>query len=250
MGARNDVARYARRLGDDALVLGQRLCEWCSNAPALEEDLAISNTALDYLGRARLFYGYAGELLGSTEDELAFMRAEREFENVLLVELPRGDFAFSMLRQYVLDQFEHAFFDQLAGSSDETLAAIAGKARKEVTYHLRRSGEWLKRLGLGTEESNQRAQTALDELWGYVDELFEMDDLERALAEEGVAVQRAELQNVWRAEVMAAVQAAGLKVPETPWRVRGGREGVHKEHLGHMLAEMQYLQRAYPDLSW
>ena len=248
--AADDVARYARRLGDDALVLGQRLCEWCSNAPALEEDLAISNTALDYLGRARMFYSYAGELLGRTEDELAFMRAEREFENLLLVELPRGDFAFSMIRQYVLDQFEHGFFAQLAGSSDETLAAIAGKARKEVAYHLRRSGEWLQRLGLGTEESNRRAQTALDELWGYVDELFEMDDLERSLAAQGIAVERAELEGRWRADVGAAVLAAGLKVPDTAWRVRGGREGVHTEHLGHMLTEMQYLQRAYPGLSW
>lgn len=246
----SDTGLYARRLGDDALILGQRLCEWCSNAPVLEEDLALANTALDYLGRARLLLSYAGSFSGKTEDELAFLRGEREFENLLLVELPNGDFAFSMARQFLLDVFEHGFFAALAASSDEQLAAIAGKAGKEVRYHLRRSAEWLRRLGLGTEESNARTQAALDELWGYTAELFEMDSLEERLVSTGVAVDRRVLQAGWLAEVTRAITQAGLRVPETAWSVRGGREGVHTEYLGHLLSELQYLQRAHPGLSW
>ncbi len=246
----SDIGLYARRLGDDALILGQRLCQWCSNAPVLEEDLALANTALDYLGRARLLLSYAGSFSGKTEDELAFLRGEREFENLLLVELPNGDFAFSMARQYLLDVFERGFFAALAASADEQLAAIAGKAGKEVSYHVRRSGEWLRRLGLGTEESNARTQVALDELWGYTAELFEMDPLEERLVAAGVAVDRRTLEADWRAEVTRAITEASLQVPETAWSVRGGREGVHTEYLGHILSELQYLQRAHPGLSW
>lgn len=245
-----DVAKYAVRLGDDALVLSHRLCEWCSNAPVLEEDLALSNVALDYLGRARMLYGYAGDMLGVSEDELAFKRDVMEFENLLMVELPRGDFAFSMVRQYLLDEFEAAFFAVLCQSKDATLAGIAGKTVKEVQYHKRRSEEWMRRLGLGTEEGNRRAQAALDELWGYVDELFVMDELERSLCEQGIAVDRDVLAGPWRETVEQLIAAVELQVPPGDWQVAGGRERVHTEHLGHLLSEMQFMQRAYPGLNW
>ena len=245
-----DVARYAVRLGDDALVLSQRLCEWSSNAPMLEEDLALSNVALDYLGRARMLYGYAGGMLGRSEDELAFLRDVNEFENLLMVELPRGDFAFSMVRQYLLDEFEARFFAVLAASRDETLAGIAAKTVKEVRYHQRRSSEWMRRLGLGTEESNARAQAAVDELWGYVDELFAMDELEEGLVADRIAVDRSALEAPWREAVESLMAHAELSVPEHGWRVTGGRQHVHTEHLGHLLSDLQFMQRAYPGLSW
>ena len=244
------IARYAIRLGDDALILGQRLCEWSSNAPTLEEDLALSNVALDLLGRARLLYGYGAELQGGDEDELAFTRDERQYENLLLVELPRGDFAFTMMRQALLDLFEDRFFRALSNSADQQLAAIAAKTIKEIEYHCRRSREWVRRLGLGTDESRRRLQSATHELWGYVDELFEMDDLERDLIDQGIAVDRAVLREDWQAELEQLALSSGITLPESPWQVTGGRQGVHTEHLGHLLSEMQYMQRAYPGLQW
>ena len=245
-----DISRYSLRLADDALITAQRLCEWSSRAPTLEEDLALANVGLDYLGRARMCYSYAGELSGKTEDQLAYLRDAREFENAMIVELPCGDFAFTMVRQYLLDEFESRFFTALANSTDARLAAIAQKTVKEVTYHLRRSWEWMKRLGLGTAESNDRSQQALDELWGYVDELFEMDPLEKALMTSGVAVDKATLRADWDAVVKATLLTVGLSVPSHDWQVRGGRSGVHTEHLGHLLTELQFLQRAYPGLAW
>ena len=245
-----DISRYSLRLADDALITAQRLCEWSSRAPTLEEDLALANVGLDYLGRARMCYSYAGELLGKTEDQFAYLRDPREFENAMIVELPRGDFAFTMVRQYLLDEFESRFFKALTNSTDARLAAIAQKTVKEVRYHLRRSWEWMKRLGLGTAESNDRSQQALDELWGYVDELFEMDALEKALMTSGVAVDKATLRADWDAVVKATLLTLGLSVPSHDWQVRGGRSGVHTEHLGHLLTELQFLQRAYPGLAW
>lgn len=244
------LARYIIRLGDDALILGQRLCEWSSNAPTLEEDLALSNVALDFLGRARMLYGYAAEMTGGSEDELAFTRDERQYENLLLVELPRGDFAFTMMRQFLLDTFEASYFAALRNSADPTLAAIAAKTVKEVDYHLRRSRDWIRRLGLGTEESQQRLQAATDELWGYVDELFETDDVERSLIGRGIAVDREAIHDNWHAAVATLVSQSGITLPESPWQVSGGRQGVHTEHLGHLLSEMQYLQRAHPGQQW
>ncbi len=246
----NQIAEYALRLGDDALVFGQRLCEWCADAPTLEEDIAISNVGLDYLGRARMALQYAGKTLGRTEDELAFLRDSGEFRNLLLVELPRGDFAFSMVRQYLLDEFELLFFAQLCKSKDDTLGAIAAKTVKEVRYHQRRSANWMQRLGLGTQESQARTQAAIDQLWGYMPELFEMDELEASLLQAGIAVDRVELHSKWLDIVSAQFASANLQVPESDWQVVGGRKGVHTEHLGHMLGEMQFLQRAYPGLEW
>ncbi len=244
------VARYAIRLGDDALITGQRLCEWSGQAPTLEEDLALANVGLDFLGRTRMLYGYAGSITGQDEDELAGLRDVSAFENLLLVELPRGDFAFTMARQYLLDAFEDLFFAALQRSTDTNLAAIAEKTVKEVRYHKRRSLEWMRRLGLGTDDSRQRLQAAVDELWGYVDELFAMDQLEDALLTDGVAVDRAQLAAPWRSEVDAVLNDVGIRVPGSDWQVSGGRTGVHTEHLGHLLSELQFMQRAYPGASW
>ena len=246
------VELYAVRLADDALVLGHRLSEWSSNAPFLEEDLALSNVALDYLGRARMFYTYAGQVRndGTTEDDYAYLRDCREYYNLLINELPRGDFAFSMARQFMVDAFNLAFLGQLQGSSDEALAAIAGKAVKESTYHLRRSTDWMLRLGGGTEESLRRLQEAVVELWGFTPELFAMDELETALLAQGIAVDRAALRAGWEQQVRATLEAAGVTIPEPDWQVEGGRQGVHTEHLGHLLSELQFVQRAYPGLEW
>ncbi len=248
--ANSDIAEYSLRLGDDALILAQRLCEWCADAPLLEEDIAIANVGLDYIGRARMFLQYAGELTGSSEDELAYLRDSAEFRNLLMVELPRGDFAFSMVRQYLLDEYESLFFAGLKQSKDANLAGIAEKTLKEVHYHLRRSREWMRRLALGTEESHRRSQDAIDELWGYVAEFFESDEVEERLVGLGIAVERRDLEQAWRASVGELAAKTGLMVPDDDLRQTGGRSGVHTEHLGHLLAEMQFVQRSYPGLKW
>jgi ring-1,2-phenylacetyl-CoA epoxidase subunit PaaC len=247
-----DTARYALALGDDALTMGQRLSEWISNGPFLEEDIALANVALDFMGRARMFLQYAGEVEGKGrgEDDLAFLRDGREFSNLLIFELPIGDFADTMVRQYLIDAFEVPFFDAVSASKDETMAAIAAKTVKECRYHLRRSRDWVLRLGDGTEESHQRAQAAVDKIWPYVAELFEVPDYESRLAEDGISVDRAALKPAWEAEVKALLTEATLAVPEADHAIRGGREGVHTEHLGFLLAEMQFMQRAYPGLEW
>jgi ring-1,2-phenylacetyl-CoA epoxidase subunit PaaC len=250
------VHRYALRLGDDALILGHRLSEWCSRGPFLEEDLALSNVALDYIGRARLFYAYAAELAPAaglapcTEDDFAYRRDAREFTNALMYELPRGDFAFTMGRQFLVDAFNLAFLEKLQSSKDSQLAAIAAKAVKESQYHLRRSREWMLRLGLGTPESHERLQNAIHELWGYTDELFESDALVAELCAAGIAVDLAAVRSVWEPQVQDTLAEAGIQIPTENWQASGGREGRHTEWLGHLLCEMQFLQRAYPGLEW
>lgn len=246
----SNVTEYSLRLGDDALILGQRMCEWVADAPFLEEDIALANVALDYFGRARMLLQYAGQNLHCSEDELAFLRDASEFKNMLIVELPRGDFAYSLVRQYLLDEFETLFFDQLTQSQDATLAAVAAKSVKEISYHLRRSRVWIRKLGLGTQESSTRAQRALDELWGYTGEFFQMDAVEDTLMVEGVAVNRIPLQQTWTDTVSNHVKQSGLVVPKDDWQVTGGRDGVHTEHMGHILSDMQFMQRAYPGQSW
>jgi len=243
---------YVLGLGDDALVLGQRLCEWTSNAPFLEEDIALANTALDYIGRAQMFFRYASELdaAGRSEDELAFMRDARAYRNRLVYELPRGDFAFTMGRQLAVDLFNVAYLERLQASRDPRLAAIAGKAVKESRYHLRRSREWVLRLGDGTAESHARMQGALDAVWGYTHELFQPVPSESMLVAVGIAVDPAALRDDWDREMNAAMKAATLCRPEDGWRIGGGRDGLHTEHLDLMLAEMQSLQRSYPGLEW
>src|SRR5690606_6010739 len=214
---------YCIYLADDALVFGQRLAEWCSNAPYLEEDLAIANVGLDYIGRAKMLYEYAAELDGTrSADDIAFLRDSREYRNFLIVELPIGDFAFTMARQLILDLYGTAFLEQLQHSKDPQLAAIARKGIKETRYHLRRSREWALRLGDGTEESHQRMQRALDEIWGYTHELFEMSATESALLEQGISVDRSALRAAWDKEITEILAEATLKRPEDSWSVRGG----------------------------
>ncbi len=246
------ILQYAIRLGDDAVVIGHRVSEWCRNAPFLEEDLALQNVALDFIGRARMFYGYAAELAndGRSEDDFAYMRDQRDYRNLLLMELPRGDFAYSMLRQLLVDVFNLLYLEQLQQSCDQTLASIAAKAIKESRYHLRRSHEWALRLGLGTEESHARAQKALDDLWGFSHELFDLDELEQQLADEGIGVDNRSLKPAWTEQVSAILDEASLQVPQDDWAVRGGREGYHTEYLGHLLNEMQSVHRAYPGCEW
>lgn len=252
MTDKQKLARYVLRLGDDALVMGHRLSEWTSRAPFLEEDLGLTNVALDFVGRARMFYQYAATLIGgeATEDTFAYNRDVREFSNLLICELPRGDFAFTITRQFLYDAFALPFLQQLTDSTDSQLAAIAAKAAKESTYHLRRGREWVMRLGDGTEESHQRMLDALDQLWGYTAELFEIDDLEQDLIDAGIAVDTSRLQEPWLSTVSETLAAATLPVPETTWTANGGRSGIHTESLGYLLAELQYMQRAYPGLRW
>jgi ring-1,2-phenylacetyl-CoA epoxidase subunit PaaC len=252
MSSKEAIKQYTIRLGDDALVLGHRLSEWCSNAPFLEEDLALTNVSLDFIGRARMFYAYAAEIDGGdiTENTYAYQRDCREFSNLLIHELPRGDFAFSMARQYLVDEFSTRYMERLQDSADETLAAIAAKAVKESRYHLRRSRDWMLRLGDGTEESHNRLQSALDDLWGYTPEMFDMDALEQELASAGIAVDSAALREDWQQAVTATLEEAGVQVPESSWQIRGGRQGMHTESLGHLLSELQFVQRAYPGLEW
>jgi ring-1,2-phenylacetyl-CoA epoxidase subunit PaaC len=246
------IRQYAIRLGDDALVHGHRLSEWCSRGPFLEEDLALSNVALDFIGRARMFYGYAAELSGgkTTEDDLAYLRDCQQFTNRLIFELPRGDFAFTMARQFLVDCFNLLFLERLQSSTDATLAAIAVKTLKESRYHLRRSREWMMRLGQGTGESHARLQTAVNELWGFTPELFATDELESGLAASGVAVDSPALQPEWQKSVEEVFHSAGIELPNADWQVSGGRQGKHTEWLGYLLCELQFMQRAYPGLQW
>jgi ring-1,2-phenylacetyl-CoA epoxidase subunit PaaC len=249
----DQLIQYLLRLGDDSLILGQRLLEWCSNGPFLEEDLAISNTSLDFIGRARMFYSYAAELSGDgkTEDDFAFLRDCRDFSNCLLHELPRGDFAFTYARQFFIDVFDCLFFEAMKSSSDNRLVAIASKAIKESRYHLRHSKQWLLRLGDGTAESHQRLQAAINQLAEFTGELFDVDELEKALLTQGVAVDTAKLKDQWLAEVNATFKEATVEMPVAmDWHQTGGRSGLHTEHLGHLLSELQFMQRAYPGLEW
>ena len=252
MGTEISVKEYAVRLGDDALILGHRLSEWCRNAPFLEEDLALSNVALDFIGRARMFYAYAAELSGQdvTEDTFAYQRDCRDFKNHLIHELPRGDFAFTMVRQYFVDVYSLAFMTSLLKSNDSRLAAIAGKAIKESEYHLRRSEEWMMRLGDSTQESHRRLQSAVDELWRFTGELFNQDSHERELVADGVAVDTRALEADWNQTITATMSKISIEIPKDELQVTGGREGKHTELLGFLLSELQFLQRAYPGLEW
>jgi ring-1,2-phenylacetyl-CoA epoxidase subunit PaaC len=243
---------YTLRLADNALILGHRLSEWCGHAPVLEEDLALANMALDLIGQARALYAYAGELEdnGRDEDALAYLRDAGEFRNVLLVEQPNGDFAATIVRQLCYAAFAEPYLAALTRSRDATLAAIAGKAVKEMAYHLRHAAEWTIRLGDGTEESRRRAQDAVDELWPFTGELFETDSVERALIATGTAADAAAVRPVWDRTLDAVLAEATLARPRDGWMQSGGRAGRHSEHLGHILADMQFLQRAYPGATW
>ncbi len=243
---------FVLALGDDALILGHRLSEWCRFAPSLEEDIAIANLALDMIGQARLFYAYAGEIEGKgrDEDRLAYFREANAFRNCLLVEQPNGDFAATMARQLLYAAFVHRYFEAMAKSADARLAEIAAKAVKEMAYHVRHAAEWVIRLGDGTDESRGRSIAAFDELWGYTGELFEMDAGERALLTEGIAPDRAALRAGWLATIDTVLREATLQRPADRYMQSGGRAGQHSEQLGHLLAAMQVLARAHPDAKW
>lgn len=250
--SKDDLFTYALRLGDDSLILGQRLGDWCARSPEMELDMALMNVALDLFGRARGFLTHAGavEGAGRDEDALAFRRDIEAFTNVLLVEQPNGSFADTIARQFLFDAFDLPFMEALTTSADEVLAAIAAKAVKETAYHLRFSAEWVVRLGDGTEESHRRMQAALDALWPYAHELFEMDATEDRLCAAGVAVDRGALRGRFDDRLRTTLTEATLTLPQSAWRPAGGRQGRHSEPLGLLLAELQWMQRAYPGCSW
>ena len=255
---------YTVHLADNALVLGHRNSEWTGHGPILEQDIALSNIALDLIGQARYLYQYAARLMNAqggaevTEDMLAYLRDSWDYRNCLLAEQPNGDWGKTVLRQFFFSAYQYFFYQELQHSRDAELSAIAEKALKEVAYHLRWSSEWVIRLGDGTEESHARMEKALDELWPYTGELFQPADYEQALAPAGIAVDLREIKSLWEERVGEVLNEATLATPgtmregaeEKVWMQRGGKEGKHTEHLGYLLAEMQFLQRAYPGNEW
>ena len=247
----NNLSQYTLRIADSSLILGQRMSEWCSKGPTLEEDIAMSNIALDLFGQANGFYEYASKLDGSkSADDLAFKRNEREFFNRQLSEQENGNFGKTTVRNFLNDAFNFLFYTELSSSKDETLSALAAKSLKEVKYHLRHSSNWLIRLGDGTKESNLKVQEALDFLWKYTGELFEMDEIDNEILALGIGVDNKELKERWNEIVNSTIEKAKLNRPEDGYMATGSKKGIHTEHLGFLLAEMQFLPRAYPDAKW
>lgn len=245
-------AQYLLRIGDTCLILAQRLGEWCGHAPVLEEDIAMANIALDLVGQARAVLTRAGQVegLAHDEDQLAFLRDERDYFNLTLVELPRGDFAFSVLRNTMVATWLKLLWERLASSSDEELAAIAGKAVKEARYHQQHSGDWVVRLGDGTPESRRRMEAALSDLWRYAPELFDTDAADEAAAAAGLGPLWSDLQAPWHADMDMILGEAGLAVPAASAFRSEGKRGRHSEHMGFILTDMQYLQRTFPGGVW
>ena len=252
MSQNNSLFNYILKIADNQLILGHRLSEQSSKGPFLEEDIACSNIALDLIGAANSLYIYAAAIQGEnkSEDDLVFLRSERDYKNVLLVEQPNTDFAFLMLRQFLFDTYDFYFQQALLNSKDETLAAIAAKTLKESTYHLRHSGNWMIRLGDGTTESATRLINAMNQLWCYIDELFEQDETELALVAQGIAVDTNAIKTQFDSHVASIMQSAGMDIPTNIFMQRGGKHGVHTEHLGFLLAEMQYVHRSFPGVKW
>lgn len=252
MTSKEALYNYCLRLGDNALILGHRLSELCSRAPFIEEDLALTNMSLDMIGRAQAMLKYAGEIegKGKTEDDIAYRRPEIKYYNHLITEQPNGDFAHTIARQLYISAFEYYFYSDLEKSKDATLAAIASKAIKEVKYHLQHAADWTIRLGDGTEESHNRMQKAINDLWMWTGELFEMDEVENSLLKDGVAVDLVPIKALWENYIKQVLTEATLTLPSGDFMQTGSRKGVHTENLGHILSEMQYLQRAYPDAKW
>jgi ring-1,2-phenylacetyl-CoA epoxidase subunit PaaC len=244
--------RYLLRRADDALILGHRLSEWCGFAPTMEEEMALANMGLDLIGQARSLYSYAAELenAGHSEDDFAYLRGERAYGNLLLLEQPNGDFAFTMARQLLYTAFIDPYWRALMTSQDATLAAIAAKAEKESAYHLRHASEWLIRLGDGTAESHARAQAALEALWPFTGEMFVVEADEAELIAQGLVPDPVALRESWAATVGHVLAEATLTAPADGWMQKGGRQGCHSEHLGHLLSDLQYLQRSFPGAVW
>lgn len=243
---------YTLRLGDNALILGHRLSELCSKAPFIEEDLALTNISLDMIGRAQALLKYAADLegKGNTDDDIAYRRAENNYYNHLITEQANGDFAHTITRQLFVSVFEYLFYSELEKSKDETLAAVAKKVSKEVKYHMQHAVDWTIRLGDGTEESHKRMQTAINDLWMYTGELFEMDEVDMLLMGEGIAIDLIPVKAHWYNYIKITLTEATLTLPEDLYMQTGSKKGIHTENLGHILSEMQYLQRAYPDAKW
>jgi ring-1,2-phenylacetyl-CoA epoxidase subunit PaaC len=246
------IFEYVLRLGDNCLILSQRLGEWCGHGPVLEEDIALTNFALDLLGHARFWLSYAAELEGAgrDEDQLAFLRDSGEFRNLLLVEQENGDFAETIARQFYFDMWYLAMLDKLRNSTNTKIRAIAEKAVKEVKYHLQRSTDWVIRLGDGTAESNCRMQSAIDRLWMYTGEMFEMDAVDQDMLNCGVGADLSAIRDRWMEDVGKVLDQATLTMPTATWMQRGGKQGIHTERLGYILSEMQTIQRSYPGLEW
>jgi len=266
---------YTLRLADEALIIGHRLGEWCGHGPVLEQDIALTNTALDHLGRARSLYQYAAEQFNALpaeqrktyftstalqnivangeridEDDLAFLRDGWDFKNILLVEQPNGDWAYTIARSFFYDVFNCLFFTELEKSKDQTLSSVAEKSLKEVTYHLRWSSEWVIRLGDGTDESHLRMQQAVNELWMYTGEMFVMNETDQAMLQQGTGPDLGGLKQPWLERVKSVFEEATLVLPTATWMQQGGKDGRHTEHLGYILSELQFMQRAYPGMEW
>ena len=248
----NNLIQYIYGIADNSLILGQRLGELCGHGPSLETDIAMTNISLDLFGQVRSYFQYAAKIQGNdtTEDTIAFLRKEREYKNVLLVEQPNTDFAYSITRQFLFDMFHIELLNELQNSKDETLAAIAKKSIKEVSYHVRFSSDWMRRLGDGTEESNQRVQTAVNDLWVFTDELFHQTDADKAMVSEGIGVDVTQLKQRYYQKVNAILEEATIEVPKIEYFQKGGKQGIHSEYMGYILTEMQYMQRTYPNMNW
>ncbi|NQX84516.1 MAG: phenylacetate-CoA oxygenase subunit PaaC [Flavobacteriaceae bacterium] len=248
----NNLYNYILGIADNSLILGQRLGELCGHGPSLETDIACTNISLDLFGQVRSYFQYAAQIAndGRSEDTIAMLRTERQYVNVLLVEQPNVDFAYTITRQFLFDVYHYKFLVQLQKSNDATLAAIAKKSIKEVSYHLRFSSDWIKRLGDGTEDSHNRIQNAVNDLWAYTDELFHQTPADKTMIAEGIGVDTLKFKDNYFKEATEVLIEATLVVPDLEYFQKGGKEGVHTEHLGYLLAEMQYMQRTYPNMKW
>jgi len=247
-----NLYQFILEIADNSLILGQRLGELCGHGPNLETDIACTNISLDVLGQVRSYYQYAAKIAGDgrTEDDIAMLRQEREYLNVLLVEQPNTDFGYTMARQFLFDVYHLLFLTELQKSKDLTLSAIASKSVKEVSYHQRFSTDWIKRLGDGTDESHERIQNAINDLWTYTDELFHETEANKAMIKEGIGVEVNKLKSTYYESVKNVLEEATLSVPESKYFQKGGKQGIHSEHMGYLLADLQYMQRAYPDMEW
>ncbi len=252
MNTKDAVYNFCLRMADNNLISGQRLTEWCSRGPILEEDLAMTNLALDLFGQAESFFDYAASLNGNVKsaDDLAFLRSERQYYNNLLVEQPNGDFAVTMMKQFLFSAFQKLMYEALTESNDDTIKGISTKALKEAKYHFRHSSEWVIRLGKGTKESHERVQLAINELWRFTTDMFEMNATDEELISTGISANLETIYGKWNFVVGEILKEATLAIPDAAKIIKGGCNGMHTEHLGHILTEMQYLQRAYPGATW
>ena len=249
---KNNLYNYILGIADNSLILGQRLGELCGHGPNLETDIALTNISLDLLGQTRSYFQYAAQILGDnkSEDDVAFLRIEREYKNVLLTEQPNTHFGYVIARQFLFDVYHLLLLEKLQYSKDETLAAIAKKAIKEVSYHRRFSSDWVKRLGDGTEESKRKIQEAMDDLWRYTDELFHLTASDSAMISEGIGIDVSKLKESYYAQISEVLREATLEIPESKYFQKGGKEGIHTEYMGYILADLQYMQRTYPNMKW